>query len=240
MTSANQHESAIGIPMSPSSWTSLPPLQVDRAPVRVSWVKQQIPNGCLFYMWECYSPYIPCYSLHTSHPFLPSTPNCVHKSVLCVCVSIAAAAAKSLQSCLTLCDPIDGSPPGSPVPGILQARTLQWVAISFSNVWKWKVKVNSLSPVWLSATPWTAAYQAPPSMGFSSQEYWSGSPVPSVKWLQPLYITLQQFLKRTSLQFSVNPQIPLLHQYPKSYEYSHACTQVLRAPLFRRAQRWKL
>ena len=78
----------------------------------------------------------------------------------------AAAAAKSLQLCPTLCDPIDGSPPGSPVPGILQAITLEWVAISFSNVWKWKVKVKSLSRVQLFATPWTAAYQAPPSMGF--------------------------------------------------------------------------
>ena len=86
----------------------------------------------------------------------------------------AAAAAKSLQSCRTLCDPIDGSPPGSPVPGILQARTLEWVAISFSNVWKWKNKVKSLSRVQLLATPWTAAHQAPPSMGFSRQEYWSG------------------------------------------------------------------
>ena len=90
-----------------------------------------------------------------------------------------AAAAKSLQSCLTLCDPIDGSPPGSPVPGILQARTLEWVAISFFNAWKWKVKVKSLSRVGLLATPWTAAYQAPPSMGFSKQEYWSGVPLPS-------------------------------------------------------------
>ena len=90
-----------------------------------------------------------------------------------------AAAAKSLQSCPTLCDPIDGSPPGSPVPGILQARTLEWVAISFSNAWKWKVKVKSLSLVQLLATPWTAAYQAPPSMGFSRQEYWSGVPLPS-------------------------------------------------------------
>ena len=92
---------------------------------------------------------------------------------------MCAAAAKSLQSCLALCDPIDGSPPGSPVPGILQARTLEWVAISFSNAWKWKVKVNSLSRVRLLATPWTAAYQAPPSMGFSRQEYWSGVPLPS-------------------------------------------------------------
>ena len=91
----------------------------------------------------------------------------------------AAAAAKSLQSCPTPCDPIDGSPPGSSVPGILQARTLEWVAISFSNAWKWKVKGKSLSRVWLSATPWTAAHQAPPSMGFSRQEYWSGVPLPS-------------------------------------------------------------
>ena len=81
----------------------------------------------------------------------------------------AAAAAKSLQSCPTLCDPIDGSPPGSPVPGILQARTLEWVAISFSNAGKWKNKVKSLSRVRLLATPWTAAHQAPPSMGFSSR-----------------------------------------------------------------------
>ena len=91
----------------------------------------------------------------------------------------AAAAAKSLQSCPTLCDPIDGSPPGSPVPGILQARTLEWVAISFSNAWKWKVKVKTLSPIQLLAAPWTAAYQAPPSMGFFRQEYWSGVPLPS-------------------------------------------------------------
>ena len=86
-------------------------------------------------------------------------------------------AAKSLQSCPTLCNSIDGSPPGSPIPGILQARTLMWVAISFSNAWKWKVKVKSLSRVRLLATPWTAAYQGPPSMGFSRQEYWSGLPL---------------------------------------------------------------
>ena len=91
----------------------------------------------------------------------------------------AAAAAKSHQSCPTQCNPIDGSPPGSPVPGILQARTLEWVAISFSNAWKWKVKGKSLSRVWLFETPWTAAYQAPPSMEFSRQEYWSGMPLPS-------------------------------------------------------------
>ena len=91
-----------------------------------------------------------------------------------------AAAAKSLQSCPTLCDPIDGSPRGSPDPGILQARTLEWVAISSSNAWKWNMKVKSFSCVWFLATLWTAAYQAPPSMGFSRQEYWSGLPLPSL------------------------------------------------------------
>ena len=94
----------------------------------------------------------------------------------------AAAAAKSLQSCLTLCNPIDGSPPGSPVPGILQARTLEWVAISFSNARKWKVKVKLLSCVRPLVIPWTAAHQAPPSMGFARQEYWSGVPLPSPGW----------------------------------------------------------
>ena len=92
---------------------------------------------------------------------------------------IRAAAAKSLQSCLTLCDPRDSSPPGFPIPGILQARTLEWVAIFFSNAWKWKVKVKSLNSVRLLVTPWTAAYQAPPSMGFFRQEYWSWVPLPS-------------------------------------------------------------
>ena len=90
-----------------------------------------------------------------------------------------ATAAKSLQSCPTLCDPIDGCPPGSPIPGILKAKTLEWVAISFSDAWKWKVKEKSLSRVQLLATPWTVAHQAPPSMGFSRQEYWSGVPLPS-------------------------------------------------------------
>ena len=104
-----------------------------------------------------------------------------------------AAAAKSLQSCPTLCDPIDGSPPGSPVPGILQARTLEWVAISFSNEWKWKVKVKSLSHVRLFATPWTVAYQASPSMGFFRQEYWSRLPCPppgDENFMQNLFLGL--------------------------------------------------
>ena len=87
---------------------------------------------------------------------------------------ITTANAKSIQLCLTLCDPTDSSPPGSPVPGILQG--MECVALSFSNAWKWKVKVKLLSRVWPSATPWTAAFQAPPSMGFSRQEYWSGVP----------------------------------------------------------------
>ena len=96
----------------------------------------------------------------------------------------AVAATKSLQSCPTLCNPIDGSPPGSAVLGILQARTLEWVAISFSNAWKWKVKGKSLSHVRPSGTPWTAAFQAPPSTGFSRQEDWSGLPLPSLgQWL---------------------------------------------------------
>ena len=101
----------------------------------------------------------------------------------------------SLQSCPTLCDPIDGSPPGSPVAGILQGRTLEWVAISFSNAWKWKVKVKSLSRARLLVTPWTAAFQAPPTMGFSRQEYWSGVPLPSptVSYSQSFFFSFFRF-----------------------------------------------
>ena len=118
-------------------------------------------------------------------------------------VAAAAAAAKSLQSCPTLCDPIDSSPPGSPVPGILQARTLEWVAISFSNTWKWKVKVKSLSRVRLLATPWTATHQAPPSMGFSRQEYWSGVPLPSPSWGIDLdYCDIEWFALETKIILS--------------------------------------
>ena len=99
-------------------------------------------------------------------------PDFITGNVYCYCC-------KPLQSCPTLCDPIDSSPPGSAIPGILQARIVEWVAISFSNAGKWKVKVKSLSRVRLLATPWTAAHQAPPSMEFSRQEYWSGVPLPS-------------------------------------------------------------
>ena len=111
----------------------------------------------------------------------------------------AAAAAKSLQSCPTLCNPIDSSPPGFPVPGILQARTLEWVAISFSNAWKWKVKVKLLSHARLLATPWTAAYQVPPPMGFSRQEYWSGVPLPSPSraWVPVNYTVICEWYVET-------------------------------------------
>ena len=113
-----------------------------------------------------------------------------HCVFTCWWSAAAAAAAKSLQSCPTLCDPIDGSPPGSTVPGIPQARTLEWVAISFSNAGKWKMKVKLLSRVWLFATPWTTAYQAPPSMGSSRQAYWSGVPL-------IVYLCLTQFSHNT-------------------------------------------
>ena len=109
------------------------------------------------------------------------------------------AAAKSLQSCPTLCNPIGSSPPGSAIPGILQARTLEWVAISFSNAWKWKGKVKSLSRVQLFETPWTAAYQAPPSMGFSRQEYWSGVPLPS-----PLLFPMNTYTVVSILEFCLS------------------------------------
>ena len=112
-----------------------------------------------------------CWEIEAKQNFLMNCVTCPY--------CFAAPAAKSLHLCPTLCDPIGHSPQGSPVPGILQARTLKWVAVSFSNAWKWKVKVKSLSCVWLVVTPWTAAYQAPPSMGFSRQEYWSGLPLPS-------------------------------------------------------------
>ena len=136
-----------------------------------------------------WTPWIPssqaqlylCYffCLETSLPrYVPDSPSHILQGFLENPALAAAAAAKSLQSCLTLCDPIDGSPPGSPVPGILQARTLGWVAISFSNAWKWKVKGKSLSRVGLFAISWTAAHQTPLSVGFSGQEYWSGVPSP--------------------------------------------------------------
>ena len=122
---------------------------------------------------------------------------------ICVCFSAAAAAAaKSLQSCPTLCDPIDGSPSGSTIPGILQPRTLERVAISFSNAWKWKVKVKSLSRFRLFWTPWTASYQAPPSMWFSRQEYWSGVPLPS-----PVFLLDHTILITVASLYSVKSRV---------------------------------
>ena len=167
----------------------------------------------------------------------------------------AAAAAKSLQLCPTLCDPIDGSPPGSPpgspIPGILQARTLGWVAISFSNAWKWKVKVKSLSHVWLFVTLWTAAHQALPSMGFSRQEDWSGVPLlllstlhqvqtlmhstKSLSWSNPnlLFIFISclsflwvQFSDHITLYFSISGS-ENLDTLPTSIIYT-PCSQVSR------------
>ena len=113
-----------------------------------------------------------------------------HPVIYPMAATVFAAAAKSLQSCPILCNPKDGSPPGSPVPGILQARTLEWVAISFSNAWKWKVEVKSLSRVRPFATPWTAACQALLSMGFFRQKYWSGVPLPS----PPQYLAYNKYL----------------------------------------------
>ena len=126
-----------------------------------NFIKIEISIHNWVYVWILYSIPMVYLFIHSS------VPNCFNY------------AAKSFQSCLTLCDPIDGSPPGSPVLGILQARTLEWVAISSSNACKWKVKVKSLSHVRLLATPWTAAHQGPPSVGFSRQEYWSRVPLPS-------------------------------------------------------------
>ena len=132
-------------------------------------------------------------------------------------IRTAAAAAKSLQSCPTLCDPTDGSPSGSPIPGILKARILEWVTMSFSNAWKWKVKMKSLSRVRLLVTPWTAAYQAPPCMGFSRQEYWSGLPLPSLSWwgceLFPSFCELGESVSLLefyimNVYINIQPEIP--------------------------------
>ena len=127
------------------------------------------------HVWECFGQ---TEFLRLSHGFLGASQGVLLLLLL------------SRFSCVWLCwDPIDYSPPGSSVCGILQVRTLEWVAISFSNAWKWKVKVKTLSRLRLFATAWTAAYQAPPSMGFSRQEYWSGAPLPSrVTLLQSLII----------------------------------------------------
>jgi len=163
-----------------------------------------------------YEPFYPCVlTVHNSTQY--SQQSILWKSK--ISHATAAAAAKSLQLCSTLCDPIDGSPPGSSIPGILQARTLEWVSIAFSNAWKWKVKVKLLSHVWLSKTPWTSAYQAPPSMGVSRQEYWSGVPMPSpshpttyfkiLQWLPISLIIKAKHLKWPTRPYTSYP--PRLH-----------------------------
>ena len=121
-------------------------------------------------------------------------------------------AAKSLQSCLTLWDPVYGSPPGSPGPGILQARTLEWVAISSSNAWKWKVKVKLLSHVRFLVTPWTAAHQAPRSMGFSRQEYWSGVPLPSPSTYFIIYKLNTNSLESSFSKWQVSKALEFIFQ----------------------------
>ena len=138
-----------------------------------------------------------------------------HSSLPAFPYSLATATAKSLQSCPTLCDPIDSSPPGSPVPGILQARTLEWVAISFSDAWRWKVKVKLLSPVRLWATPWTAAYRAPPPVGFSRQAYWSGVPLPS----PPLFLrsACKSFTCHAFSHLCTNTHSLLSLEWPPAY-----------------------
>ena len=138
----------------------------------------------------------------------------------------AAAAAKSLQSCPTLCNPKDGSPPGFPVPGILQARTLGWVAISFPNAWKWKVKVKLLSRVRLPATPLTEAYQAPPSMGFSRQEYWNGMPLPSPKQVHRIWLITSAFqsiinIINSLLSYSKFYVLSWMHMFLFGFTWKH-------------------
>ena len=165
--------------------------------------------GLLFFFWMP-TAHQPLHKCHCSQlPLFPLFYWWLSFLLFSIFISPAAAAAKLLQSCSTLCDPIDGSPLGSPVPGILQARTLEWVAISFSNAWKWKVKVNSLSRVRLLPTPWTAAYQAPLSTGFSRQEYWSGMPLPS-----PLYLLL--FCKKKMSSF-IGASLSSLHHHTSGF-----------------------
>jgi len=178
-----------------------------------------------FFIINKYFLWCPFSQNNVTHKKFPSVISALVQ-FLCICrlwSSKLAAAAKSLQSCPTLFDPIDSSPSGSTIPGIFQARTLKQVAISFSNAWKWKVKVKSLSRVWLLATPWTAAYQAPPSMGFSRQEYWSGVPLPSsftylfsnepnqnpvgTMWVQILFMSLILVCKKWTSCSLIRPSV---------------------------------
>ena len=160
------------------NWVSQGNFSVPMISPRENWWKQSPHWFSLpIFSQRCLCSEISHYSfllflLYSSHPIVISpTQDLLERGHFVWLLLDRLAAAKSLQLCPTLCDPIDSSPSGSPIPGILQARTLEWVAISFSIAWKWKVKVKSLSCVQLLATPWTAAYQAPPSIRFSRQEY---------------------------------------------------------------------
>ena len=139
---------------------------------------------------------------------------------ICACFQFSSVA----QSCPTLCDPIDSSPPGSPIPGILQARTLEWVAISFSNAWKWKVKVKLFNCVWLFTTPWTAAYQAPPSRGFSRQEYWSGVPLPS-----PIIVAIHLKTNKPKESYVIVSNIGILDWMTMKYDFFFSSVQFNRS-----------
>ena len=149
-------------------------------------------------------------TIPSRYPFLRNQ-SLFSKSLFLFCkfieIMYAAAAAKSVRSCPTLCDPIDGSPPGSPVPGILQARTLDWGAVSFSSAWKGEVKVKSLSHVRLLATPWTAAHQASSSMGFSRQEYWNGVLLPSPEIMYTSWLKIKIAIGKGSLHLSILEEI---------------------------------
>ena len=156
----------------------------------ILWVKTNVVYPPLWHWQDRFTALKPLCAPPFHLPLLQATSLSLNlwQPLICYCLHCfsffrmsyaAAAAAKSLQSCPTLCDPIDGSPPAPPFLGFSRQEHWSGFAISFSNAWKWKVNVKSLSRVWLLATPWTAAFQAPPSMGFSRQEYWSGVPLPS-------------------------------------------------------------
>ena len=164
-----------GSPLGWTGWISLQSKGLSRVFTNTTVQKHQIHWRSAFFIVQFSHPYM------TTRKTISLTRWTFVGKVMSLLFNMlsADAATKSLQSCPTLCYPRDSNPPGSPVPGILQARTLEWVAISFYKAWKWKVKVKSLSRVQVFTTPWTAAYQAPPSMGFSRQECWSRVPLPS-------------------------------------------------------------
>ena len=170
------------------SWTPLPPPFPYHPSGSSQCTSPKLPVSCIepglaiHFLYDIIHVLMPFSQIISPLPLPQSPKDCsIHLCLFCCLAYRVVTAAKSLQSCPTLCDPIDRSPAGSSVPRILQARTLEWVAISFSNAWNWEVKVKSLSHVQLLATPWTVAYQAPPSMGFPRQEYWSRVPLPSPK-----------------------------------------------------------